>query len=53
MLAYATQNNIEKPEDVPDLSEYFDERVTNMFNSCVISIKTYSNQPVTFADVRG
>ena len=44
MLAYATQNNIEKPEEVPDLSEYFDEQSTNLLNSCIISIKTYPDR---------
>jgi len=38
MLAYGSQNNIESPEDIPDLSTYFDIQTTNRLNSCLISI---------------
>jgi hypothetical protein len=38
MMAYGRQNNIDNPEDIPDLSTYFDNQVTNRLNSCQISI---------------
>ena len=38
MMAYGRQNDIESPEDIPDLSTYFDIQTTNRLNSCQISI---------------
>ena len=38
MMAYSRQNNTVNPEDIPDLSTYFDIQTTNRLNSCLISI---------------
>jgi hypothetical protein len=40
MLAYASQNNIEDSEKVEDLSDYFDEKTSNMINTCILSVET-------------
>ncbi len=46
MLAYEAQNNIDDPEKVPDLSNYFDERTSNMINTCILSIETRENNKI-------
>ena len=46
MLSYASQNNIDDPEKVPDLSNYFDEKISNMINTCILSIETRENNKI-------
>jgi len=46
MLAYASQNNIDDPRKVPDLSDYFDEKTSNMINTCILSIETLENKKI-------
>ena len=43
LTAYATQNKIEDPEKIPDLSDYFGEKTTKLLNSCYITISTKGN----------
>jgi hypothetical protein len=40
LMAYITQNKIEDPNDVPDLSYYFDEKSNRQLNSCFLLIKS-------------
>lgn len=46
MLAYASQNNIDDPGKVPDLSYYFDENTSNMINTCFLSIETRKSDKI-------
>jgi len=38
MMAYARQHDIEDPNDVPDLSSFFDQETTRLFNSCKLKM---------------
>lgn len=39
MMAYATVNGIDNPNDVPDLRTFFDKESTRLFNSCSLSLR--------------
>jgi hypothetical protein len=46
IFAYEAQNNIDDPGKVPDLSNYFDEKISNMINTNILSIVTRENNKI-------
>lgn len=52
-LAYSAQNDIDSPEQLPDLNYYFENNVTNLLNSFIITIKTYPTHKLVFINSGG
>lgn len=52
IMRYQKEFGIEDLSDLPDLNTYFDQKITNMLNSCKIIIKTYNDSSIVFLHFR-
>jgi hypothetical protein len=43
IMSYMRMNDIQSPNDLPDLNQYFDVKTTNDFNSCTIKVTDYGD----------
>lgn len=43
MMSYMKMNDIQNPDDIPDMIQYFDVKTTNDFNSCMIKVADYGD----------